>query len=97
MWPWTQWNRIEAKLDALLKGQSEMSATLDQVLADVTAETTAIGSVQTLITGLQQQIANLGLSAADQAKVDAIFAAAEANKQALAAALAANVPPAPTP
>jgi len=62
-----------------------MSATLDQVLADVTAETTLVGSLQTFVQGLEAQIANIGLSPSDQAKVDQIFAGLEANKVALAA------------
>ena len=57
-------------------------ATLDQVLATVT-------EVGVLIQGLKDQTANAGLTEADQAKVDQIFAAAEANKAALASALAA--------
>ena len=84
---------IEADVAAILANTEKIMATLDDVLADVTAETTAIGSITTLIQGLQAQIAAAGLSPADQAKVDAIFADAEANKAALATALAANVPP----
>ena len=57
-------------------------ATLDQVLATVT-------EVGVLIQGLKDQTANAGLTEADQAKVDQIFAAAEANKAALASALTA--------
>lgn len=71
-------------------------ARLDDVLADVTAETTMIAGVGTLVAGLRQQVADAvaaaGVSADDQAKIDAIFAAAEANKAALATALQASVP-----
>lgn len=67
-------------------------ATLDEVLADVTAETTQLDSLSTLIAGLQKQLADAlagtTLPADVQAKVDAIFAAAEANKAKIAAALA---------
>ncbi len=86
---------MAAKIDAILQNTVKIMASLDQVLQDVTDETTAIASVSALIQGLLDQIKNAGLSAADQAKVDAIFAGAEANKAALATALAANVPPAP--
>lgn len=74
-------------------------ATLDQIIEDVTAETTTIGSISTLIQGLEQQLADAlagtTLPPAVQAKIDSIFATAETNKAALAAALAAGVPPPP--
>jgi len=74
-------------------------ATLDQITQDMADETTAIDGLSTFIAGLKQQLADAlagaTLNPATQAKVDAIFAAAEANKAKLAAALAANVPPAP--
>lgn len=88
---------IREVLHSIRKNQEKMMATLDQVLADVEDEKTVIASLVTFIQGLQTQIANLGLSAADQAKVDAIFADAEANKAALAAAMTANTPAAPSP
>ncbi len=73
-----------------------MAATLDDVLADIQAEKTAIAGLSDLISGLKQQLAdalaNANLSPENQAKVDAIFAEAEARKAELAAALAANVP-----
>jgi len=74
-------------------------ATLQQVMDDVTAEKTAIDSVSALVGGLRQQIADalsgVNLPPAVQAQVDAVFAQAEQNKAALAAALAANTPAAP--
>lgn len=84
-----------SKLDLILANQEKIMATLDEVLQDVTDETTAIDSVAALIQGLRDQIAAAGLSPADQAKVDAIFATAETNKAKIAAALAANTPAAP--
>lgn len=80
-------------------------ATLDDVLADVTSESTAIDSVSALITGLQGQVAaalsGVTLPTAVQAKVDAVFAGLESNKGKLATALATGptgqpVTPAPT-
>lgn len=66
---------------------------LDDVLADVNAETTLITGVSSLLTGLK---AAVDAAKGDQAKIDQIFAVAEANKAALAGALAANTPAAPT-
>lgn len=74
--------------------------TLDQVLQDVTDESGAIDSISTLIAGLRQQVADAlsgaTLPPATQAKVDAIFAAAETNKSKIAAALGANTEPPPS-
>jgi phage shock protein A len=88
--------RIEQKLDAANKSMEKIMATLDQVLADVTQETTDLDSIAALIAGLKQQIAD-ALSGATlppdvQAKVDSVFATAETNKGKIAAALAANTP-----
>lgn len=77
-------------------------ASLDQVLADVTDESTQLDSIAALITGLKKQVADALASAGTippdvQAKVDAIFTQAEANKTKIASALNANTAPAPTP
>jgi hypothetical protein len=87
---------LNRKLDSIIKTQEKMMATLDEVLADVTAETTQIASISALIDGLRQQLADAlagaTLPPATQAKIDEIFTAAEANKAAIAKALAANTP-----
>ncbi len=82
--------------EKILANQEKMMATLADTLALVTAEDTTIDSVVVLIQGLRDQIASAGLSAADQAKVDAIFAQATADQAKLNTALTANVPT-PTP
>ena len=71
-------------------------ASLDQTLSAVQAESTVDDSIIALLNGLAAQIAAGGLSAADQAKVDAIFAAAQANSTKVSAAVTANTPAAPT-
>ncbi len=73
-------------------------ATLDQIKADVEAQTTLIQGVSTLIQGLRDQVSNLpNLSAEQQAEIDSIFATAEANNAALTSALQANTPAEPAP
>jgi hypothetical protein len=76
----------------------KMMATLDQVLADVAEEATAIDGLVVFIAGLKKQIDDLklGLSPEEQAKVDAIFAGIEMNKGKVVAALEPKVeePPA---
>ena len=92
---------VGSKLNNIERKEVSIMATLDQVLADVQAESTLIGSISQLISGLQQQLNDIlagNLPPAVQAKVDAVFTQAEANKQALADAVAANTPtPTPTP
>lgn len=69
-------------------------ADLDQVLADVQAEATLIAGISTFVDGLKKQLADalvgVTLPAAVQAKIDAVFAGVEANKGALASAMATD-------
>lgn len=86
-------------LQNLLARQEKMMANLDEVLALVTAESTALDSVIALIDGLQAQLNEIlagNLPAPIQAKVDAVFAAATTNAAKIVDALDTNVPP-PTP
>lgn len=81
---------IERKLEIIM-------ATLDDVLKDVTDESSRLDSISTLLDGLKQQLADAlagtTLPPATQAKVDAIFAQAETNKGKIDKALNTNVPP----
>jgi len=92
---------LSRKLDLIIVNQEKIMATLDQVLTDVTDESTRLDSISALIDGLKQQVADAlagtTLPPATQAKVDAIFTAAEANKAKIDKALNTGVPaPAPT-
>lgn len=95
-----QFGHIAHKIDLVLRNQETIMATLDQVLADVTDESTRLDSLSVLIDGLKTQLADAlsgaNLPAPVQAKVDAIFAQAESNKAKIDAALNTNVP-APAP
>lgn len=81
--------RIEEKIGVLM-------ANLDEVLVLVTAETTKLDSIITLIDGLKQQLADalsgVTLPPAVQAKVDEIFANATTNAAKISDALDENVP-----
>ena len=73
-------------------------AGLDETLAAVQAESTVDDSIIALLTGIKAQLDAVlagGLTADAQAKVDAIFAAAQANSTKVAAAVTANTPAAP--
>jgi glutamate-1-semialdehyde aminotransferase len=78
-------------------------ATLDELLQDVSDESTQIDSLATLTAGLKQQLqdalSGANLPPAVQAKVDAVFAAVDANKGKVVDAINANTPAAtpPTP
>lgn len=90
---------MSRKLELIVQQQETIMATLDQVLADITEENTRLDSIAALIGGLRQQLAD-ALSGANlppevQAKVDAIFTAAEANKGKIDDALNANTPAPP--
>lgn len=88
--------RIESALAIILERLEIIMATLDQVLQDVTDESTRLDSISTLISGLKQQLADAlagtTLPPPVQAKIDAVFAAAEANKAKIDTALNTNVP-----
>lgn len=87
---------IAGQVAALNQKLETIMATLDEILVEVTEQRTAIGSVLTLLAGLQQQLADalsgVTLPAGVQEKVDAVFAGMNENTAALEAALA--VPPA---
>lgn len=86
---------IQTTLVKLERKEDNIMATLDEILSDVQAESTLIGSISQLIAGLQVQLNDVlagNLPPAVQQKVDAIFQQVEANKQALAEAAVANTP-----
>ncbi len=79
---------------AVLGHLEKIMATLDDVLAQVTTESSQIDSLATLVAGIKQQLADVlsgvVLPAGTQEKIDALFAAVEANKQKVADAITAN-------
>ena len=101
----TTWRNIPAQLDAILANQrailaqgAKMAKTLDDALADITAlaskEDGLIALTGTIKAQLDAALAG-SLSAAQQAKVDAIFQAVEDRKTAVQTAIDANTPPSP--
>jgi hypothetical protein len=90
-WLSGQFAQIFQRLDRIEAKQEKLMADLDQALADIADEKTAIAGVATLIGTLRQQVADAlsgaTLPPAVQAKVDAVFAGLEDNKTALASAL----------
>jgi altronate dehydratase len=101
--PWADAPAYAVEIGAIgitiLETVEKIMATLDQVLQDVTDESTQIDGLSTLIAGLKQQVSDAlsgaNLPPATQAKVDQIFAAAESNKSKIATALNTGTPQAP--
>jgi hypothetical protein len=90
--------RLDHKLDLVLHKLEKIMATLDEVLAEVTDESTRLDSIQALIDGIKQQLADAlagtTIPPAVQAKVDAVFTGLTGNKGKIDKALNVNVPPA---
>jgi len=87
--------RIEKKIDSLLKKEKHMSAELDLLKAEVQETQGAVDSAIALIVGLSDFIK---LHSEDPAALLAMAAELDAKQAAIAAAVAANpvpVPPAP--
>jgi len=99
-------SNIERQGDAILKQlgivitkENTIMASIDDVLTDVTAESTQLDGINALISGIQAQLASAlsgtTVPQAVQAKIDAVFAQLQNNDTKIAAALAANTPAAP--
>jgi hypothetical protein len=82
------------RLDLILSKQETMMAAIDDLQAAVAAEDTVIDSAITLIQGIPALIAAAGV---DPAKLAALQTDITTKSSALAAAVAANTPAAPTP
>ena len=92
---------VRARLDDILdqlglvvSTQETMMAAIDDLQAAVAAEDTVIDSAITLIQGIPALIAAAGV---DPARLAALQSDITAKSSALAAAVAANTPAAPTP
>jgi hypothetical protein len=88
--------RIERMLGHIQRSQGFIMATMDDLKAAVTAETTVEGSLLTLLTSIAQQLQaakNNNDPAATQSVIDQI----NSNTKAMADAITANTPAAPTP
>lgn len=91
--------KLLEKCDLILANQEKIMASLDDVLSEVTDESTRLDSIQALIDGIKKQLADAlagtTLPPAVQTKVDAVFAGLTTNKGKIDTALNANVPPPP--
>lgn len=71
-------------------------ATLADIIAKVTKETTDIGGLKVFVQGLEDQIKAIpGINPAMQAQIDSIFTGVDLNDTAIIDAMKVNVAPAP--
>ena len=82
--------RIEQKLDLLVafifQQEERMAKSLDDIIDDVTAQTTVVQSVVTLVAGLKTQL-DAAIASGNMAKVQQVADGLEANTSALANAV----------
>lgn len=79
--------RLHEKLNCNLKWSAKMSETMQKLKDEIAGMTTVVGSAVALIDGL---IAKLEAANGDQAAINAALAEVKADREALAAAVAAN-------
>ena len=89
--------RIDRVIDLLTQAinkENIIMATLDDIIAKVSQETTDIGSLQVFVQGLEDQIKALpGITPAQQAQIDVIFADVDKNDVAIVNAMKAPATP----
>jgi transcriptional antiterminator len=84
-----KFGRILDKLDQIQKGEEKMSAELDALTAQVTANTDAEQSAITLLNNLHDLLVAAGT---DPVKLAALASTLKTSRDALAAAIVANTP-----
>lgn len=93
IWPISQLNRIESKLDQLITKETQTVTAVDDLTAAVAAENTVIDSAITLLNQLTAAIS--AANAISPAAVEAVVTDIQTKTSALSAAVAANTPAAP--
>lgn len=91
-------HKIDQNMQRMMTAERIMAQTLDDVLADIADLGSKEDGLVTLTKALQAQVNQItsgSLSPEQQAKVDQVFAAVEARKQAIQAALDEGTPPSP--
>jgi hypothetical protein len=90
---WRKSHSDRVTREDLKEMEKHIMALLDDILSDVQDEATVVASVVTLLTNLSDALKAAGT---DPVKLAAVKAQIDTNKQAMAAAVAANTPAAPT-
>jgi hypothetical protein len=82
--------KMNIKLDKILANQGVGMATMEELQADVTAQTSAVDSITRLVTGLADQLDEAIANGADPAVLSALSEQIRSNTQALVDSVAAN-------
>ncbi len=95
---------LEQKIDLLATKEDQIIATQGEIMANihdvedaVAADTSVVASAVTLLGGLAQMLTDALAAGGSPAQIQAVIDHVNANKDALAAAVAANTPAAPPP
>jgi hypothetical protein len=88
-------NKISSNQGRMLTAMADIQSDIDDLTQKVASETTLVGSLQTFIQGMKDQIAGLGLTPTQQIQIDAIMSGMQSNADAISSAMAANTPAAP--
>lgn len=91
---WNQLDRIERKLNGLLKQEEAEMSALDDLRKQVQKNSDLEESAVTLIQGIAQQLKD-AIAAGDPAALTTLAAQLDTSARDLAAAIAANTPAAP--
>lgn len=87
--------QLLAKVDLVITKEGTIMAAIDDLEAKVAAQETVEASAITLLQGLKTEL-DAALATGDTARLQALSAKIDTDTQALAAAVAANTPAAPT-
>ena len=87
---------LDRKLNLVLGLEKTMSKELDDLKAEVTENTTVVGSAITLLNNLSQMLKD-AIASGDPAELTALAATLDKNSSDLAAAVAANTVAVPAP
>ena len=87
-------DRIISLLNIIITKEVEIMATLEDLITATAQQKTVLDSLATYVHGLQDQIAAAvtGLTPTQQAQLDAVFTAVNANTQEAADAMVVNTP-----
>ncbi len=87
--------RLDSLLKLLVQQQENVMAAIDDLTADVTTNTSVVQSAVALLSNLTTQL-NAAVASGDMTQVAALATTLSTNNAALAVAVAANTPAAPS-
>jgi hypothetical protein len=84
----TAFERLASHLHEISEKEEQLMSTLQDILDELTVETTDIGKLTVIITNLEGQVSGIpGLTPVQQTQIDTIFADVKANTDSIVAAM----------